>query len=226
MNDIDASICMEIAIQGPMTVGEVQSIFPPIKHKTVQRRLTKLVETKRLGHGRIKGKKSKRNRYYIPEENNSFDLWTVMYDEKIKKMANVKITQRNLSSLITQEKQFYRKEITNPKLSNTEFIRYSLAIICHCIEWINRLTWAINSGMFGDSPNKINLAERNRVRFENFLQHILYNLQQRNADAYPQITAYMYEVLDKTPLIEKFMPLQPFKEVKHLYTKEIQEFYS
>ena len=56
MNDIDASICMEIAIQGPMTVGEVQSIFPPIKHKTVQRRLTKLVETKRLGHGRIKGK--------------------------------------------------------------------------------------------------------------------------------------------------------------------------
>ena len=200
-------ILMILAINGDMSLGEIQSKFPKSQHKTIQRRLTELVKTGKVEHKRIRGKNSKRKRYFIPENEKKDNLWTHIWLEKEKALYINYVSQRRISSIISKENKFYEKELKELKGSSDEsFFNYHLISICGCLEWISRLTWAINSGILGDSKSKIELAKRNRERHETFLQKIIFNMKKRNTDKTGTITFRMYELLDSYPLLSAFYP--------------------
>jgi len=200
-------ILMILAINGDMSLGEIQSKFPKSQHKTTQRRLSELVKTGRVEHKRIRGKNSKRKRYFIPENEKKDNLWTHIWQKKEKRLFINYISQRKISSLISQENKFYGKELKKLKnRSDESFFDYHLISICACLEWISRLTWAINSGILGDSQSKIDLAQRNRERHEEFLQKIIFNMKKRDTGRAETIAFQVYELLDSFPLMSAFYP--------------------
>jgi len=142
-----------------------------------------------LDHKRIHGK-GKRKRYIVKEEKIKNDITIKAFKEEILKKgisedemlalrSTPKITQRNLSSLITQMKQFYRKEMAEIKqFGETEdYYFYHISLISNCLEWITRLTFAINSRMLGDSNNKLVLARRNIERYEEWIKQLCDNIK-------------------------------------------------
>ncbi len=207
MEQIDAKIYMMIAVNGDMSMSEIQKEFPETMKRTVIRRVMDLHNNqKRLERGIVPGK-GQHKRYFINEENTKNDLLLRTVKMKGKNYQKIRspLTQRNLSNLITQEIQFYNKESYSlmKKGKFNEYVFYHIAMMAHCLESISQVTWAIHSGMFGDSKNKLELAQRNSERYEAFLQKIIYNLSEKNSEIMRAVSKAMYYVLMDTHLFTK-----------------------
>jgi len=153
------------------------------------------------------GGKGKRPRYFVTEENtkNKLLIRAVEGNKKNYKIIKAPITQRNLSQLITSSIKFYRKEIVMRNFKDMQdFIFYHLAVSTDCLRWMSQITWAIHSGMLGDSNSNITLAYRNRERYEEFLQQIIYNLKKADPKAMKVITQAIYHILVDNPVIDEF----------------------
>jgi len=68
-------------------------------------------------------------------------------------------------------------------------------MIFHCLDWMTRLTFAINSGILGDSKNKLELAKRNKERYEEFLQTLVYNIKTKDEKKGNNTIKALYEIL-------------------------------
>ena len=180
-----------------MSMSEIQEEFPPAMKRTVIRRIKKLHENQRIQRGIIRGK-GKHLRYFIEEENTKNNLLVRAFTTKGKKIKEVRYTvkQRELSQFITQEIKFYKKELKNLKNESfSEYVSYHIAMMAHCLEWISQITWAIYSGMLGNSENKLHLAFRNKERYEEFLQIVIYNLKEKDEDTMKAVSKAMYHAL-------------------------------
>ncbi len=202
---------MEIALNQDLSTEEILQKFPEEKRRTVQRHIKNLKENNQILRVRIRGK-GKRLRWIIPEEKGN-DIWIRAFrdlDIKKKKFnpVNIKLTQRRLSQAITEEKKFYLKRLKIAKKEPYDlFVFYHLAVASGCMEWILQLTWAINSGVFSESENKLNLAYRNRERYEDFLSRVIYNLRERDEEKFKSISATVYNLLAHSSLmINVFYP--------------------
>jgi len=200
-----------VATQGDVSASDILKEFPNISSRNIFRCLKNIRESGGLIHGRIRGK-GKRPRYSIPEEKGN-DIWIRGFrDLNIKKKkfnpVNIKLTQRRLSQAITEEKKFYLKRLKIAKKEPYDlFVFYHLAVASGCMEWILQLTWAINSGVFSESENKLNLAYRNRERYEDFLSRVIYNLRERDEEKFKSISATVYNLLAHSSLmINVFYP--------------------
>jgi len=198
----------EIALNQDLSTGELLQKFQKENRRTVQRRIQYLKKTNQISKEKIRGKKGKRKRWIIPEETTN-DIWIRVvpenFDRKNPKIINAKITQRNLSQMISQAKRFYQKELKKSKKKKEpydQFVSYHLAVASGCMEWILQLTWAINAGVFSKSNNKLNLAKRNRTRYEEFLKQVIDNLRARNEENFKAISATVYNLLTHSSLME------------------------
>jgi len=187
MKGLECQIYMGVLLKEDMSLSEIQGSCLETPERTVIRAVKELVKLGMLEHKRIHGK-GKRKRYIVKEEKIKNDVTIKAFKEEILKKGmsademlalrtTPRITQRNLSSLITQDKQFYRKEMAEMKqFGETEdYYFYHIALISKCLEWITRLTFAINSGMLGDSNNKLALARRNIERYEEWIKQLCDN---------------------------------------------------
>ena len=188
---------MILAIQGNMSMSEIQANFPKLSSRTIIRKVNDLFDTGQINHGRIHGK-GKHKRYFITEENTKNNLLIRAFKIKGKNYKEVRppITQRELSHIITERIQHYKNELKKRKFKTMqEYVFYHIAIISGCLEWMTQITWAIHSGMLGDSQNKLQLAYRNRERFEEFLQQVIYNLKQVDEKIMNAVTKAVYHAL-------------------------------
>jgi len=189
MKGLEYQIYMAVLLKENMSLSEIQGSCLNAKTRTVIRAVKELVKFGMLEHKRIVGE-GKRKRYVVKEDKTKNDITIRAFKEGVLKKGmsedemlalkiTPKITQRNLSSLITQEKQFYRKEMVQMKQfgETNDYYFYHIALISKCLEWTTRLSFAINSGMLGDSPNKLALARRNIERYEEWLQQLCYNIK-------------------------------------------------
>ena len=187
MKGLEGLIYTAVLLKEDMSLSEIQGTCLNTSERTVIRAVKELVKIGTLEHKRIHGK-GKRKRYIVKEEKIKNDITIKAFkegilnkgmseDEMLALRSTPKITQRNLSSLITQDKQFYRKEIAEIKqFGETEdYYFYHIALISKCLEWITRLTFAIYSGMLGDSTNKLALARRNIERYEEWIKQLCDN---------------------------------------------------
>ena len=209
MRHLEAQIYIEISIHEDLSMSEIikkiqgekktqEETLKPSRI-TIIRAVKSMKNQGLLKHGKIP-KKRKRFRYSIKEDNTKQDLTKREYKFINKKPKRIipdpKITQRNLSSMITREKQFYKKELE--KLKKEPDYKYYIFhgdMIFHCLDWMTRLTWAINSGMLGDSKNKLELAKRNKERYEELLQTLVYNIKTRDEKKGNNTIKALYEIL-------------------------------
>ena len=75
------------------------------------------------------------------------------------------------------------------------YVSYHVALIADCLRWIIQLTWAINSGMLGNSEIKLELARKNKARYEEFLEQIVYNLNEKDEKIMRLVTKSIYNEL-------------------------------
>jgi len=200
-----------VASNGDVSASDILKEFHYISKRNIFRRLKNLRENGNLIHGRIRGK-GKRPRYSIPEEKGT-DIWVRAiphdFDRKNPRIINAKVTQRNLSQMISEAKRFYQEELKKSKKKKEpydRFVLYHIAVASTCMTWILQLTWAINAGVFSKSNNKLNLAYRNRERYEEFLSQIIYNLKIRDEETFKSISSTIYNELAHLPLIDVFYP--------------------
>ena len=197
---------MAVLTHGDLSMSELCQIFAGVySPRTIMRYIKPLLESGRIKHGRIK-KRGKRKRYYIAEEKtkNKLLIRTIKLLPKNNwKAVKRPITQRNLSQLISQEIRFYRKEeLKELKLAiKTEnfspYLYYHVALITHCLRWISQITWAIKSGMLGNFQTNLDLAQRNKERYEEFLETLVYNLNSKNDKIMKLVsTAIYHEIMD------------------------------
>jgi len=199
---------MEIAINHDLSTEEILQKFDEKKRRTIFRRIEYLKGTNQIKQVRIRGK-GKRSRWIIPEEKGN-DIWVrgipENFDRKNPRIINITVTQRNLSQIISEEKRFYQKELKKSKKNKEpygNFVFYHLAVASKCMEMNLQLTWAINAGVFSESENKLNLAIRNRERYEEFLNKVIYNLKARDEEAFKSISSIVYNLLTHSSLMEK-----------------------
>jgi len=125
-------------------------------------------------------------------------------NKKKYKIIKAAISQKELSSIITSKIKFYKKEIVKGNFKNMQsFIFYHLAVSTDCIRWMSQITWAIHSGMLGNSNSNINLAYRNRERYEEFLRLVIYNLNKVDPSAMKTVTQAIYHILVDNPVIDE-----------------------
>ena len=192
---------MAIVIYGNLSMSELCEIFrETYSPRTIMRYTKELVESGKIEHGRI-AKKGKRKRYFVKEENTKDNLLLQTVDWKDKnnwKHVGTPITQRHLSQYITETTHFYRKEELKEwkNFKKTKqmiyYVGYHTALIAECLRWISQLTWAIKSGMLGNSKTKLDLANRNKERYEEFLEKIVYNLNSRDEKIMKLVAKAMY----------------------------------
>jgi len=177
--------------------------------RTIMRYTKELVDSGKIEHGRIL-KKGKRKRYFVREENTKDNLLhrTIKYKSKKNwKAFRTPVTQRQLSANLSWEMNFYRKEEAKEwkrfRKSSQEtkemihYVSYHIALIVSCLRWISQLTWAIQSGMLGNSQTKIALAYRNKERYEEFLEKLVYNLNSRDSKIMRAVSLAVYhEIMD------------------------------
>ena len=224
MHELDAQISMIISINHHMTLGEIQAKFLKKKSKTVKRHLDDLVKIGRLRYEKIKGLRSKRKRYFIPEERTEDDLWTRFLNPKSGRLEIHSINQRVLSAIISDSEKFYKKELkVVKKESDEEFFFWHTTLIASYLEWISRLTFAIYSGMFDDSENKLQLALRNRERFEVLLRKIVFNMREKDNERTYSVIYQMYEILDSIPLISFIYPVEGLEGLEKLYQYKLMQ---
>ena len=197
---------MEIALNQDLSTEEILKKFPKTKRRTIFRRIEYLKETNQILQVRIRGK-GKRPRWVIPEEKGN-DIWVrgipENFNRKKPRIVNITITQRELSRMISEEKKFYKKQLKiSKKEPYDQFVFYHLAVASKCMEMNLQLTWAINAGVFSESENKLNLAYRNRERYEEFLTQVIYNLKKRDEEVFKSISSTVYNLLTHSSLMEK-----------------------
>ena len=177
--------------------------------RTVMRYTKELVDSGKIEHGKIL-KRGKRKRYFIREENTKDNLLqrTVQFKSKNDwKEFRTPVTQRQLSANLSLEMNFYIKEESKEwkrfRKSSQEtkemirYVSYHIALIVSCLRWISQLTWAIQSGMLGNSQTKIALAYRNKERYEKFLEKLVYNLNSRDSRIMRAVSLAIYhEIMD------------------------------
>ena len=208
MRGLAYKIYMAIVIKEDMSMSEIQADFEKVSPRTIIRAVQELVQTGQIEHKKIHGK-GKRPRYSIKEENTKQDLTMRCFDQELVKLKiyepiRATITQRELSAMITEEIKFYRKEFTRIKDNqDAHYYLYHIAKIGHCLEWNMKLTLAINSGMLGGSPNKLNIAQRNKERYEEFLQKLIFNIKKYDEELGNKILRAIYNKLEDTWLLEK-----------------------
>jgi len=184
---------------------EIQANFSMLSPRTIMRKVQNLHKNDFIDHDIIWGK-GKQKRYFIKEENTKNDLLIRAFEVKGKNYKEVRppISQRELSRIITESIQIYKKELKKAKSETTQdYVFYHIAIISSCLEWMSQLTWAIHSGMLGDSKNKLELAYRNRERYEKFLQKVIYNLKKVDEDVAKAVTKAMYHALIDNPILSE-----------------------
>ena len=205
MKPLESKIYIEISIHENMSMSEIIEKIQNDNNKeisknsriTIIRAVNNMKNLGFLNHNKV-SKGGKRKRYSINEDNTKQDLTARAFTGKKQKriIPNPKVTQKNLSQMITKEKQFYKYTLTIMKKEPLEnYYTYHLMMMSHCLEWITRLTLAINSGMLGDSKNKIELAKRNKERYEQFLQTLVYNIKTKNEKLGNDIVKAMYNML-------------------------------
>jgi len=208
MKQLGHEIYMRIVIEQDMSMSEIQKSFTKISNRTIIREVKGLLYTGQITHGRIHGK-GKRKRYFVKEENTKQNLTIRSFKIKGKSYKEIRptITQRNLSSLTTETTQHYKQELK--KLKNepdSNYYTYHIAMISGCLEWVTKLTMAINSGMLGNSPNKLTLAHRNRERYEEFLQKLIFNIKKKDEKLGNEIIRAIYHELVNLWFMEKILP--------------------
>jgi len=82
-------------------------------------------------------------------------------------------------------------------------ILYHLALSTECLRWMSQITWAIHSGMLGSHKSNINLAYRNRERYEEFLQLVINNLAKTDPRAMKAVIQAIYHILVDNPVIDE-----------------------
>jgi len=216
MRGIEHEIYLLIITHEDMGWGEILSYFPKKKHRAVGRAIKRLVENNDIGYDRIRGK-GKWKRYFLKEENTKNDLLISAMKEKDYKMKrakfhNMPITQKNLSKLISQYTKLYRtdefkswKEAVKIPDSKTlhSYINLNVGTIIHCLKWISQLTWAINSGMLGNSKTKLALAKRNKERYEELLSTVVYNLTAIDEGMMKAISKLIYNEIMYSMIFEE-----------------------
>jgi len=205
MRGIEQQIYFLILSYEHMGWGEILSYFPKKEHRTVGRAIKNLVENNVIEYGKIRGK-GKWKRYFLQEEDTKDNLLVQKVDWKSKnnwKHVREPVTQRSLSQGISWQIQFYRKEELREwkNFKKTKemihYVGYHVALIAECLRWISQLTWAINSGMLGNSKTKLKLAQTNKTRYEKFLEKIVYNLNSKNEKIMKLVAKAMYhEIMD------------------------------
>lgn len=191
-----------------MRWGEIMSHFDKKEHRNVGRAIKEL-KINDIGYGKIRGK-GKWPRYFIKEENTKQDLTIRVFKIKRKKYKRIipdpKITQRNLSSLITEHIQFYKRELKKLKKEpDFNYYTFHISVISDCLASITQLTLAINSGMLGGSINKLELAKRNKERYEKFLQTLIYNIKTKNEKVGNNIIKATYNIIADETFTEKIL---------------------
>ena len=208
MKDLGQEIIMRLVIHEDMSMSEIQGEFPKVSGRTIIRAVNDLVNSGKVEHEKIHGK-GKRKRYFLKEENTKKDLTIRAFDEelikrKIYEPIRAPITQRQLSSLISQNIKHYKDEFIKMKEKpDARFYLYHVSLIGNCLEWNMKLTLAINSGMLGDSSNKLDLARRNKERYEKFLQMLIFNTKRYDQKLGNEILRRIYNRLEDTWLLEK-----------------------
>ena len=208
MRDLDDQIYMRLVVEKDMSMSEIQKSFPQVSDRTIIRKVNTMSKTRQIEHKRIHGKGTKRKRYFVKEEDTKQDLRMRAFEIKGKSYKEIKptITQRNLSSLITEDIQYYKQELN--KLKNEpekNYYYYHIAKISGCLEWISQLTFAINSGILGNSPNKLALAYRNKERYEEFLKKLIYNIKKKDEKLADEIIKAIENQIIDTWLLEKLL---------------------
>jgi len=210
MKGIDHQIYLLVITHEDMGWGEILSYFPKEEHRTVGRAIKRLVVNNVIEYSRIRGK-GKWKRYFLKEEKtkNNLLLQAVKGNKKKWKHVRVPVTQKNLSKFISQEIQFYRKEESDDwkNVKDAEslhrYISYNIAIIIHCLKWISQLTWAMNSGMLGNSETKLAIANRNKERYEDLLSKVVYNLTAKDKGMMKAISKLIYNEIMDTMIFEE-----------------------
>lgn len=201
---------MTVLTHGHLSMTELCNILRKYHSpRNIMRYTKELVNSGKIEHGRI-AKQGKRKRYFVREENTKDNLLqrTVQFKSKDDwKAFRTPVTQRQLSANISWEMQFYRKNemeewkrFTKSSQKTKDmiyYVSYHIALIVSCLRWISQLTWAIKSGMLGNSQSKLDLAYRNKERYEEFLEKIVYNLNSRDSKLMKTVsTAIYYEIMD------------------------------
>jgi len=207
MNSLGHHIHMAVLMKEHMSLSEIQSQCLSTPERSVIRAVNNLVDSGILEHKRIHGF-GKRKRYFVKEEKIKTDMTTRAFSEGALKKGlteeqylsfeiRAKVTQRNLSQMITQDERFYRQEMEKMKQfgETNDYYFYHVAQISSTLEWITKLTMAIESGMLGVSPNKLALARRNKVRYENFLKKLCDNVKQYNKPLGKKVITTIYAEL-------------------------------
>jgi len=211
-------IHMAVLMNENMSMSEIQGVCLRIPERTVIRAVNDLVYSGILEHKRIHGK-GKRKRYTIKEEKIKNDITIRAFKEKdfekglsvdeiLARQIRPRVTQRQLSKMITEEKQFYRKEMAKMKQfgGTNDYYFYHIAIISGVLSWITKLSMAINSGMLGDSPNKLELARRNKERYEEWLKQLCYNIKLHDEKLGEKIIRTIYAELVNLWFLERLLP--------------------
>lgn len=196
---------MTVLTHESLSMSEICQILSRYSTRTIMRYIKPLVKSGKIQHGRIK-KRGKRKRYFIAYEKTKNNLLIRIVDYKNKnnwKVYKKPVTQRNLSQLISQEIQLYRKmekEIWKQSVKEknpSHYVHYHVALFTKCLRWISQITWAIQSGMLGNSQSNLDLAQRNKERYEEFLEKLVYNLYSKNYKVMNVVsTAIYYEIMD------------------------------
>jgi len=220
MRDLKQYIRLQILINTDMSMKEIQDGCLNIPERTVIRAVKRLEKLKEIEHKKIFGK-GKRKRYTISEKKPKSDVTIERLEleswnnEKIQKLSRdelfadkyrVKITQTQLARNTTTIMKLYHKELKRIEQFGEDhgYYYYHLAMISSCLEWTMKLTMAINSGMFEDSPTKIDLAKQNRTQYEEFLTLLCNNIKKYNKKTGKRIITQLYAELDKLWIVENF----------------------
>jgi len=208
MEGIYHKIYLLLSINEDMGHGEILNNFPENAHRTVERVLAKHVKNKDIAHDRIRGK-GKWKRYFLKEEDTKNNLLFEAVNEKQTKHTRIPITQKTLSKVITDSTKFYRNDEfkkwkkTKDPISLHGYISFNIVNIIFCLKWMSQLTWAIKSGMLGNSKTKLELANRNKERLEGFLSKIIYNINTKNETMMKGISKLIYNEIMDTMIFEE-----------------------
>ena len=201
---------MRLVIEEDLSMSEIQELFPKYSGRTIIREVTELLKAGKIEHKRIV-RKGKRLRYCVNEENTKQDLTMRAFDEEnykkgIMQEIHPAITQRELSSVISMDIKHYNQELKKLKdKPDSEYYSWHIVSISGCLEWITRLTFAITSGMLGDSPNKLALAQRNKEREEEFLQKLIFNIKSRDEKLGNKVLRAIYDELVSLWYMERIL---------------------
>ncbi len=217
MRGLEYQIHMAVLMNENMSLSEIQSECLRSPERSVIRAVKKLVESGILEHKRIHGY-GKRKRYNIKEEKIKTDITVKAFKKEVIKKGlageqtltiqiRPRVTQRQLSKFITQEKQFYRKRMAKMKQfgGTNDYYFYHIAMISNALEWITKLSMAINSGMLGDSPIKLELARRNKDRYEEWLEQLCCNIKVYDKKVGENCISAIYAELVNSLFMENFL---------------------